>query len=90
MVEFHEIDIFDEGSAKLSVFRINGFDNGDPFDPVSDCAQFGGRGNNTPVLLIPSCFEDASAWFEIPGSESFPARLCRESFDVWMINPKGT
>ena len=90
MIEFHEIDIADDGGTKLALFRITGVaDIGDPGDSINDCKNRGGRGDNAPVLLIPSCFEDASAWFEILGDFSFPARLCKESFDVWMINPKG-
>ena len=41
-----------------------------------------------PILLMPDCFEDASSWFEGEGDTSFPAKLCMEGYDVWLLNPK--
>ena len=59
---------------------LNGATNEDlyVFHLTEDYGSLCDRNNREagPILLIPDCFEDASAWFEGEGRESFPAKLC--------------
>jgi len=94
----YEVDIpaaDGDGGGKLALFRITGV-NGTPgatgpADTANECSSLGTAGNNRPVLLIPDCYSDASSWFTVAdGENGLPGRLCKDGFDVWLANPKGS